>query len=40
MAATDMRDKLEKIIEAYEVYDKQNPAVPVKKQPPKRYKKG
>ena len=36
-----MYDKLTKIIEAYEVYDKKNPATaPVKKLPPKRYKKG
>ena len=32
---------VQKIIEAYEVYDKKNPATaPVKKVPPKRYKKG
>ena len=32
---------VQKIIEAYEVYDKKNPAAaPVKKLPPKRYKKG
>ena len=32
---------VQKIIEAYEVYDKKNPATaPVKKLPPKRYKKG
>ena len=32
---------VQKIIEAYEVYEKKNPApAPVKKTPPKRYKKG
>ena len=31
---------VQKIIEAYEVYDKKNPAEPAKRQPPKRYKKG
>ena len=31
---------VQRIIEAYEVYDKKNPAEPAKRQPPKRYKKG
>ena len=32
---------VQKIIEAYEVYDKKNPQqAPVKKAPPKRYRKG
>ena len=30
---------VQRIIEAYEVYDKKNPAEPAKRQPPKRYKK-
>ena len=30
---------VQKIIEAYEVYDKKNPAEPVKKLPPKKYKR-
>ena len=30
---------VQKIIEAYEVYDKKNPAEPVKKLPPKTYKR-
>lgn len=31
---------VQKIIEAYEVYDKKNPAPPVNKKPPQRYKRG
>ena len=31
---------VQKIIEAYEEYDKKNPAAPVKKLPPKKYKRG
>ena len=31
---------VQKIIEAYEVYDKKHPTEPVKKLPPKRYKRG
>ena len=31
---------VQKIIEAYEVYDKKNPAETEKKQPPRRYKRG
>ena len=30
----------QKIIEAYEDFDQKHPAEPVKKQPPKRYKRG
>ena len=30
---------VQRIIEAYEVYDKKNPAEPVKKLPPKKYKR-
>ena len=36
-----MRHRLvQKIIEAYEEFDKKNPAAPVKKLPPKKYKRG
>ena len=31
---------VQKIIEAYEDFDKKHPAEPAKRQPPKRYKKG
>ena len=31
---------VQRIIEAYEVYDKKNPAEPEKRQPPRRYKRG
>ena len=31
---------VQKIIEAYEVYDKKNPAEQEKKQPPRRYRRG
>lgn len=31
---------VQKIIEAYEIYDRKNPPMPAKKLPPKKYKRG